>query len=399
MRSGPSWNIPDGSDGILRLPRGDDGTGVESKRRDLPGRKFQEDLFVLRAENVDLADIRDSQDFCANVLDPIAQLPLAQTVARERVYVAEDVAEAVVEAGTYDPLREIALDVRNHVADARPGWRDVGSLRRVVQIDEDGGLARNGDALGIVERLQLFELLLDPVGDLARHSSGEAPGDSPHTPQRRPARRRPTHAALPMPTLRRPYDRDRGVRARLRAAIAPDAEQERHLMSQTSHERRQVPFRCAGPRRQRSFSTRSLRSTHRALVDPFRTLAEIPVTRLRALALLDAGRHSALCRRPKTLHKPRSRRVQVRRLFSEEPLRNSFVVLYPRRQRNTIMDREHVKGAAEKAKGAIKEGAGKLSGDKELETEGKIDKAKGSAHNAAGDVKDAARDAADAIKK
>ena len=62
------------------------------------------------------------------------------------------------------------------------------------------------------------------------------------------------------------------------------------------------------------------------------------------------------------------------------------------------MDREHVKGAADKAKGAIKEGAGKLTGDKELETEGKLDKAKGSAHNVAGDVKDAARDAADAIK-
>jgi uncharacterized protein YjbJ (UPF0337 family) len=86
-------------------------------------------------------------------------------------------------------------------------------------------------------------------------------------------------------------------------------------------------------------------------------------------------------------------------MSSEEPLRNPFVVPYRRRQRNTIMDREHVKGAADKAKGAIKEGAGKLSGDKDMETEGKIDKAKGSAHNAAGDVKDAARDAADAIKK
>jgi uncharacterized protein YjbJ (UPF0337 family) len=61
------------------------------------------------------------------------------------------------------------------------------------------------------------------------------------------------------------------------------------------------------------------------------------------------------------------------------------------------MDREHVKGAADKAKGAIKEGAGKLTGDKEMETEGKIDKAKGSAH-VAGDVKDVARKAADAMK-
>jgi uncharacterized protein YjbJ (UPF0337 family) len=63
------------------------------------------------------------------------------------------------------------------------------------------------------------------------------------------------------------------------------------------------------------------------------------------------------------------------------------------------MDREHVKGFAEKTKGAIKEGAGKLSGDKELEHEGKADKAKGDLHEAAGNIKDAARNAADALKK
>jgi uncharacterized protein YjbJ (UPF0337 family) len=56
------------------------------------------------------------------------------------------------------------------------------------------------------------------------------------------------------------------------------------------------------------------------------------------------------------------------------------------------MDSEHVKGAADKAKGAIKDAAGKLTGDKDLQSEGKIDKAKGQAHNVAGNVKDAARD-------
>ena len=56
------------------------------------------------------------------------------------------------------------------------------------------------------------------------------------------------------------------------------------------------------------------------------------------------------------------------------------------------MDREHVRGTADKAKGAIKETAGKVSGDKKLESEGKVDKAKGDIHNAAGNVKDAARD-------
>jgi uncharacterized protein YjbJ (UPF0337 family) len=63
------------------------------------------------------------------------------------------------------------------------------------------------------------------------------------------------------------------------------------------------------------------------------------------------------------------------------------------------MDREHVKGFAEKTKGALKEGAGKVSGDKKLQNEGKADKAKGKVHDVAGDIKDAARDAADAAKK
>ena len=82
---------------------------------------------------------------------------------------------------------------------------------------------------------------------------------------------------------------------------------------------------------------------------------------------------------------------------SEQP--NGLAVIVISTRKDTIMDREHVKGAADKAKGAIKEGAGKLTGDKSMEAEGKMDKAKGAAHNAAGDVKDAARDAADALKK
>jgi len=59
------------------------------------------------------------------------------------------------------------------------------------------------------------------------------------------------------------------------------------------------------------------------------------------------------------------------------------------------MDREHVKGVADKAKGAVKDTAGKVTGDKQLEKEGKMDKAKGDLHKAAGDVKDAFRKATD----
>jgi len=56
------------------------------------------------------------------------------------------------------------------------------------------------------------------------------------------------------------------------------------------------------------------------------------------------------------------------------------------------MDKEHIKGAADKAKGAIKDTAGKLTGDQKLQAEGKLDKLKGEAHNVAGDVKDAIKD-------
>jgi len=55
------------------------------------------------------------------------------------------------------------------------------------------------------------------------------------------------------------------------------------------------------------------------------------------------------------------------------------------------MDREHVRGAADKAKGTVKDVAGRLTGDKTLQAEGKADKAKGDLHKAAGNVKDAAR--------
>jgi uncharacterized protein YjbJ (UPF0337 family) len=57
------------------------------------------------------------------------------------------------------------------------------------------------------------------------------------------------------------------------------------------------------------------------------------------------------------------------------------------------VDKKHVKGAADKAKGAVKDAVGKMTGDEEMQAEGKFDKAKGAAHQAAGDIKDAARQA------
>jgi uncharacterized protein YjbJ (UPF0337 family) len=55
------------------------------------------------------------------------------------------------------------------------------------------------------------------------------------------------------------------------------------------------------------------------------------------------------------------------------------------------VNKEHVKGAADKAKGAMKDAFGKMTDDKEMQVEGKMDKAKGAARQGLGDAKDAAR--------
>ena len=56
------------------------------------------------------------------------------------------------------------------------------------------------------------------------------------------------------------------------------------------------------------------------------------------------------------------------------------------------MDKQHLKGATDKAKGAVKDAFGKVTGNERLQAEGKADKAKGDIRHAVGNVKDAARD-------
>ena len=67
MRSGPSWNTPDGVTAFCACSEAMIERRVETERRDLPGREFEVDHLILRAENVDLADIGDGQDLGARI--------------------------------------------------------------------------------------------------------------------------------------------------------------------------------------------------------------------------------------------------------------------------------------------------------------------------------------------
>ena len=57
------------------------------------------------------------------------------------------------------------------------------------------------------------------------------------------------------------------------------------------------------------------------------------------------------------------------------------------------MDKDRIAGSAKQAKGAVKEAAGKLTGDSKLKAEGAADKASGKLQNAVGGAKDAIRQA------
>ena len=57
------------------------------------------------------------------------------------------------------------------------------------------------------------------------------------------------------------------------------------------------------------------------------------------------------------------------------------------------MDKDRIEGSATQAKGAVKEAAGKVTGDAKLKAEGAADKAAGKVQNAVGGLKDSLKDA------
>ena len=56
------------------------------------------------------------------------------------------------------------------------------------------------------------------------------------------------------------------------------------------------------------------------------------------------------------------------------------------------MDKQRIEGGLKKATGTIKEKAGRMTGDRDLEAEGKMGKAEGKVRSAVGHVKDAAKE-------
>ena len=64
-----------------------------------------------------------------------------------------------------------------------------------------------------------------------------------------------------------------------------------------------------------------------------------------------------------------------------------------------MVDRNRIDGAGDKAKGNLKEAAGKLTGDEKLKAEGKADRAGGAVKSAVGGIADTIRDKTDGNRR
>lgn len=56
------------------------------------------------------------------------------------------------------------------------------------------------------------------------------------------------------------------------------------------------------------------------------------------------------------------------------------------------MNKDRIEGAAREAKGRVKQGVGKVTGDQKLKTEGEIDETTGKVQNAIGGLKDSLKE-------
>ena len=113
-------------DGVLGLQGGDQRGAVDAEAGQLLGRELHVDALVLRAEDVDLRDVRQLEEPLADLVHVVPQLPVGESVRGEAVDDAVGVAELVVEAGPDDALRQRLADVAHLLAHLVPDVRHLG---------------------------------------------------------------------------------------------------------------------------------------------------------------------------------------------------------------------------------------------------------------------------------
>ncbi len=149
-----------GSDRVLRLQRGNQCRPVDAQTCKLRHRKFDVNLLVLRAEDLDLRHVGNLQQARSDVLDVVAQFAMGEPVGGEAIDHTISVAEVVVESGTDDAIRNGVADVADVLAHLIPDVGNLGWRGRALQIDEYGRETGARVTAEIVEVPRLLKLAL-----------------------------------------------------------------------------------------------------------------------------------------------------------------------------------------------------------------------------------------------
>ena len=151
---------------VLRREPGEDRRLVEAEAREALGLELEEDLLVLRAEQVHLRDVRHLQQLGAHLLDVVAQLTLREAVGREAVDDAEGVAEVVVEERPEHAARQGVAHVADALAHVVPEVGHDRGVGRPFEVHEDARHARAGEAAQEVDVGDFLQRALEPLGHL-----------------------------------------------------------------------------------------------------------------------------------------------------------------------------------------------------------------------------------------
>ena len=138
--------------------------------------ELDEDPFVLRAEDLDLGDVRHMEQLRAHVFHVVSKLAEGEAIGREAVDDAERVAELVVEAGSDYARRERMAHVADAFAHVVPDVRYLSRRRAALEIDEDRRDAGARVAAQEVELRRLLQRPLEPLRDLLQRVVDRGPG-------------------------------------------------------------------------------------------------------------------------------------------------------------------------------------------------------------------------------
>ncbi|MEY9459590.1 hypothetical protein ABH973_000003 [Bradyrhizobium ottawaense] len=172
---------------VLRPQRRDQGRAIDAEICKLLLGELDEDHFLLCAQQLDLRDIRYSQELRTDRLDPVTQLALRKAVAGEAVDDAKGVAEIVVEERPDDTGRQRMANVADRLPYVVPGIGDIPRIGASLEVHEDGREARPGEAAQEIQMRGLLQLALEALRQLLHRLVGRRPwpdGMNDHGPDR-----------------------------------------------------------------------------------------------------------------------------------------------------------------------------------------------------------------------